>query len=68
MSKTLALALVLVFLTASTIIVVLPVSGAVATENTWTSKASMNQPRSGLGAAVVDDKNLCYWRIKDEWY
>ena len=56
MSKALALALVLVFLTASNIIVVLPVSGAVVTENTWTSKASMNQPRSGLGAAAVDDK------------
>ena len=53
MSKTLALAIVLVFLTASSIIVSIPVSGAATAENTWVSKAPMQQARSGLGVAVI---------------
>jgi N-acetylneuraminic acid mutarotase len=56
MSKTLALVIVLVFLTASCIIVVLPVSGATADENTWVSKAPMHEARSGIGAATVNGK------------
>ena len=54
MSK--ALALVLVFLTTSSIIVALPVSGATADENTWVEKAPMQQARGGLGVAVVNGK------------
>ena len=54
MSKTLALAFVLIFLTASSIIVVMPVSGATSTENTWVEKAPMHQARSGLGVATVN--------------
>jgi hypothetical protein len=56
MSKALALALVLVFLTASCIIVVLPVSGATTAENTWTTKAPMHQARCGLGVIAVEGK------------
>ena len=56
MSKALALALVLVFLTASTTIVVMPVSGASIAENTWTTKAPMHVARSDLGVAVVNGK------------
>jgi hypothetical protein len=56
MSKPLALALVLVFLTISSIIVVLPVSGATETENTWVAKAPMQQARWGLGVIAVDGK------------
>ena len=56
MSKALALALVLVFLTASNVIVVLPVSANATTENTWVEKASMHQARSNLGVAVVNGK------------
>jgi N-acetylneuraminic acid mutarotase len=55
MSKTLALALVLVFLTASSIIVVSPVSGATA-ENTWIEKAPMHQERRALCAASANGK------------
>ena len=55
MSKTLALALVLVFLTASSTILAMPVSGAVA-ENTWTTRAPMHVARSDLGVAVVNGK------------
>ena len=55
MSKTLALVIVLVFLIASSIIVVLSVSGATA-ENTWTAKAPMPTARTLLGVAVVNDK------------
>ena len=55
MSKTLALALVLVFLTASSIIVVLPVSGAIL-ENTWVEKAPMHETRYYCGVATVNGK------------
>jgi len=33
-----------------------PTPGAVPTENTWTKKASMHEPRGGLGVAVVNGK------------
>lgn len=56
MSKALALVLVLVFLTASSTIVALPVSGVTAGENTWVGKAQMHVARSGLGVAVVNGK------------
>ena len=55
MSKALALAIVLVFLTISSIIVTIPVSGATETENTWVAKAPMHQPRCGLGVIAVGD-------------
>ena len=57
MSKTLALTLVLVFLTASSAILAMPVSGASIAENTWTTKAPMHVARSDLGVAVVNGKN-----------
>jgi hypothetical protein len=53
MSK--ALALVLVFLTASSTILAVPVSGA-KTENTWTTKEPMPTPRAALGVAAVNNK------------
>ena len=56
MSETLALALVLVFLTASSTIVAIPVSVAAITENTWVEKAPMPTPRGYLETAVVNGK------------
>ena len=53
-SKPLALALVLVFLTASSTILAMPVSGTSASENTWTTKAPMPTARGGLGVVAVD--------------
>jgi hypothetical protein len=53
MSKALALALVLVFLTTSSTIVAMPVFGATV-ENTWVEKAPMPTARSGLGVATVN--------------
>jgi hypothetical protein len=55
MSKALALALVLVFLTASSTILAMPVSGTTA-ENTWVEKAPMHEARSGLGVAALNEK------------
>jgi Kelch motif len=56
MGKTLALAIVLVFLTASSIIVALPVSGATTDENTWVELAPMHIARAWLGVAAVNGK------------
>ena len=56
MSKTLALALILVFLTASSTILAIPVSGTATAENTWVSKAPMSQARAGLGVVEVNGK------------
>jgi N-acetylneuraminic acid mutarotase len=56
MRKSVALLLVLVFLTASCLIVNMPVWAPSATENYWTTKAQMPTARNGLGLAVVDDK------------
>ena len=58
MSKSIVLLLVLVFLTASCLIVVKPgfSISAVAAENTWTQKAPMQVARYGLGVAVVNGK------------
>jgi N-acetylneuraminic acid mutarotase len=57
MRKSLALLLVLVFLTASCLVVAKPVlSSAEIVENSWVSKASMQEARSGLGVAVVNGK------------
>lgn len=55
MSKTLALALVLVFLTGSFAIVALPVFGT-TTENFWVTKAPMQQARTLLGVGVANGK------------
>ena len=55
-SQPLALAFVLVFLIASSTILVIPVYGTSASENTWTTKAPMPTARGGLGVAVVDGK------------
>ncbi len=57
MSKHAALLFVLVFLTASCIMVANPVlSSAVVVEDSWVSKAPMQEARSGLGVAVVEGK------------
>jgi hypothetical protein len=55
MSKTFALLLVLVFLTASCIAVNSAASEETK-ENTWKTKAPMQQARGGLGVAVVNGK------------
>ena len=54
MSKGLALTLVLVFLTASCIMVAKPVSGQTPTGNSWVERAPMQVARADLGVAVVD--------------
>jgi hypothetical protein len=56
MSKALALALVLVFLTASSTILAIPVSGVSVVENSWVELASMNIARAWLGVAAVNGK------------
>jgi N-acetylneuraminic acid mutarotase len=57
MSKNVALALVLVFLTASCTIVTVPVwVSANAVADSWLSKTPMQQARSGLGVAAVNGK------------
>jgi N-acetylneuraminic acid mutarotase len=56
MSRGFALVLVLVFLTASCVMVAKPVSGASAVGNTWVSNAPMPTARGGLGVAVVNGK------------
>jgi N-acetylneuraminic acid mutarotase len=57
MSKSVALLLVLVFLTASSLMVAKPAfSSADATENSWASKAPLPQGKSGFGLAVVNGK------------
>jgi N-acetylneuraminic acid mutarotase len=53
LSKSVALLLVLVFLTASCITVK---AVSAASPNSWTSKAPMNEARSSLGVAVVNGK------------
>jgi hypothetical protein len=56
MSKTVALLLVLVFLTASSLAVKSSMSSTDVTEDTWASKALMQVARSGLGVAAVNGK------------
>jgi hypothetical protein len=56
MRKSVALLLVLVFLTASLIMAAKPVSATASVENSWTSKAPMHVARSDLGVAVVNGK------------
>jgi N-acetylneuraminic acid mutarotase len=56
MRKSLALLLVLVFLTASCLAVKPALSSADVTENSWVSKAPMHQARSRLGAVAVNGK------------
>jgi N-acetylneuraminic acid mutarotase len=55
MSKSVALLLVLAFLTALCLIVNRHVWAPSATENSWTTRAQMPTARSGLGLAVVND-------------
>ena len=50
------LTLILVLLATSFLITERPVSGAEATENTWTTKAPMQVARANFGIAVVDGK------------
>jgi N-acetylneuraminic acid mutarotase len=54
MSKSVALLLVLVFLTAPCIILAKPVSGTAIAENSWAEKAPMPSPHSGYQVAVVN--------------
>jgi N-acetylneuraminic acid mutarotase len=57
MSKNVALLLVLVFLTASSMVAVKPAfSSDEIVEDTWTAKASMNHARAGLGVGAVNGK------------
>jgi N-acetylneuraminic acid mutarotase len=57
MGKSAALMLVLVFLTASCLMVAKPASSSADTaENTWTTKAPMQQARGSLSVAVVKGK------------
>jgi hypothetical protein len=57
MRKSFALLLVLVFLTGSWMIVAKPALSSIdVAENSWTSKAPMQQARAGLGVAVVNGK------------
>jgi N-acetylneuraminic acid mutarotase len=57
MSKSAALLLVLVFLTASWAGVIKPVwASAEAVEDSWVSKAPLQEARGGLGVAVVNGK------------
>jgi N-acetylneuraminic acid mutarotase len=57
MRKSSALLLVLVFLTASCLMVAKPAfSSATVVEDTWAAKAPMHQARAGLGVAVVNGK------------
>jgi len=56
MGKGLVLVLVLVFLTASCVMVAEPVSAATVLEDSWASKAPMHQARGGLGVATVNGK------------
>ena len=56
MCKSVAVMLVLVFLTASLIMTAKPVSAATPVENSWTSKAPMHVARSDLGVAAVNGK------------
>ncbi|MGD0204645.1 MAG: hypothetical protein ABSC20_12185 [Candidatus Bathyarchaeia archaeon] len=58
MSKGFALVLVLVFLTASCVMVAKPVSGASAVENTWVSKAPM---QVAIACYLFQDKCLLSW-------
>jgi len=55
MSKSVALLLVLGFLTASCI-AVKPAMSSEIVENLWVSKAPMQQARAGLGVAAVNGK------------
>jgi N-acetylneuraminic acid mutarotase len=55
-SKSIALLFVLVFLTASCVIVAKPVSGTDMLENSWVSKAPMPTAISAFGSAVVNGK------------
>jgi N-acetylneuraminic acid mutarotase len=57
MGKSAAAMLVLVFLTASCVMVAKPAfSSADTAEDTWTKKAPMHQARAGLGVAAVNGK------------
>jgi N-acetylneuraminic acid mutarotase len=56
MRRSIALLLVLVFLTASCPTVKSALSSAEIAENSWTSKAPLNKARYSLGAAVVNGK------------
>ena len=57
MRRNIALLLVLVFLAASCLVAAKPaLSSADVTEDTWVSKAPMQQARAGLGVAVVNGK------------
>jgi hypothetical protein len=56
MRRVIALLFVLIFLTASCIMVAKPASSSAAAEDSWVTKTPMQQARGGLGVAVVNGK------------
>jgi N-acetylneuraminic acid mutarotase len=56
MGKSAALLLVLIFLTASNVVIAEPVSSDEPKENSWTTKAPLQTPRSCLGVIAVNGK------------
>jgi len=56
MRKSIAVILVLVFLTASCLVVAKPAFSSADVEDTWASKAPMHEARGGLGVAAVNGK------------
>jgi N-acetylneuraminic acid mutarotase len=60
-----ALTLVLVFLVTTLLFAANLTSGADVAENTWTTKAPMNQARTSLGVAVVNGKIFAIGGLND---
>jgi hypothetical protein len=68
MSKSVALLLVLVFLTASSTAATNPVLASTINDDSWTTKTAMPTARSGLGVAVVNGKIYAIGGLNDDGY
>jgi hypothetical protein len=66
--KSIALLLILVFLTASNIAATNPVLASTINEDSWTTKTAMPTARSGLGVAVVNGKIYAIGGVNDDGY